>query len=81
MPSRIKERIKKVEIKQHTTGGPKCPNHKVPLLSTGDRVKFQCPISTAIFDVELDDSDREIRYDKYGNPIVTYVFKSNSERS
>ncbi len=58
---------------QHTVGGPKCPNHKVMLLSTGDRSKWQCPISLAIFAVELDDQEKEIEYDKFGNEIVTYI--------
>ena len=62
-----------MNTKQHTVGGPRCPNHKVPLLSTGDFKRMQCPISQAIFSVEVDESEKEVAYDKFGNPLITYV--------
>ena len=63
--------------KQYTTGGPKCPNHKCPLLKTGDqkgrKQKWQCPISEALFDVEVDEMDKKEVQDKFGNKQTAYL--------
>lgn len=53
-----------------TVGSPCCPNHKVPMMRTGDLKKWQCPISQALFDVEV--AEGEVEYDKYGNPMKVY---------
>jgi len=55
-----------------TIGSPKCPNHHCPLLKTGDRYKWQCPISMWIFAVEIDTADKKEKLDKFGNKMTTY---------
>lgn len=53
-----------------TSGGPKCPNHRVPLISIGEKNRGQCPISQCLFDYEAEDG--EVTYDKYGRAMITY---------
>lgn len=70
--------------KQHTTGGPRCPNHKCALLKTGSYTKqrrqaWQCPISTAIFDVEVDQNDgkSEVKVDVNGRAMISYTIEGS----
>jgi hypothetical protein len=71
----MKRRMKMGKTKQRTTGGPKCPNHHVPLqgcsgIKSGKGV---CPVSGALFDFESDASETEVVLDAYGNPTTNYI--------
>ena len=61
---------------QLTSGTPKCPNHFCPLMSTGDKAtgkrKMQCPVSNAIFEVEVETGEKEVMVDKFGNVMHRY---------
>lgn len=65
--------------RQSKAGGPVCPNHRCVLLSTGAKpgpgrkVAMQCPISSAIFDVEVENDESKVVYDKFGAPMKTYL--------
>lgn len=59
--------------KIHAGKTPPCPNHGCPMLKTGDRRRYQCPISQALFDVEVDESKGQIIKDKWGNTMTTYI--------
>mgnify|MGYP001578540133 CR=1 FL=1 len=62
---------------QVTSGGPRCPNHKVALLSIGEVGRMQCPISECIFDVKTDDSKKKETYDKFGNIMHSYIIEGS----
>ena len=61
------------KVKQSATGGPRCPNHHCVLLKTGDHIMWQCPVSSAIFKVEVDITDEKVKVDKFGKAMKTYV--------
>lgn len=61
--------------------GPRCPNHNEPLeLDLSDRSKTKgvsaCPISKCMFEwsQQVERSDQEVTYDKFGNVLVTPKF-------
>ena len=56
---------------------PKCPNHHCPMLRTGDNHIWQCPISQALFTVEVNDEDTEIKYDKFGNALKSFTIRGD----
>lgn len=55
---------------------PKCPNHTVEMDKSDEPRIYICPISSARFEVDVEDADKEIKLDKYGNPIETFIIKS-----
>lgn len=56
---------------------PKCPNHQVEMESTGERKIYQCPISDALFECNVDEQKAEKKFDKFGNPIVEWVIEGD----
>lgn len=55
-----------------SSSGIKCPNHLCPLLDIGEGRRMQCPVSTAIFEVEIDLEEKTEEVDKFGRKIITY---------
>ena len=62
-------------VLQTTIRGPKCPNHHCVMLKTGDKRIYQCPLSSALFEVEAEENEGKVTLDKFGNPCVTYAIK------
>lgn len=54
---------------------PKCPNHTVEMDKTDEPRIWICPISGARFEAEADEQRGEVRYDKYGNPMIEWKLK------
>lgn len=51
---------------------PKCPNHTVEMDRTDEPRVWICPISGARFEADSDDLSTEVRYDKYGRPLIDW---------
>lgn len=58
---------------------PKCPNHGCEMQYTGTPRIYQCPVSDAFFECDVDEQSTEIKYDKFGNEIVEWTIKGNEE--
>lgn len=56
-----------------SVGGPRCPNHHVPLTRTNERRIGICPVSGYRFAFEANDKEKERKYkvDLTGNLIPT----------
>lgn len=68
-----------MEYRVHASGSPCCPGDHpgTPMLRTGDTKIWQCPISQALFEVDIDESEVDLKYDKYGNVLKTYIMKGS----
>lgn len=55
-------------------GRPKCPDAHptVEMIPTGDKRIWICQISSARFEVSIDDQEADAKVDKFGNKIIKY---------
>lgn len=51
---------------------PKCPNHACEMQATDERRIFICPISGARFECDVEEQEKDIKFDKYGKPMVEW---------
>lgn len=51
---------------------PKCPNHVIEMDKTDTPRIWICPISGAQFEADADEQERDVKYDKFGRPMITY---------
>ena len=58
---------------------PKCPNHQVEMQSTGTHRMFQCPISDAFFECDVDEQKGQKKFDKFGKPMIEWVITGDEE--
>ena len=54
---------------------PKCPNHLCECDPSGEPRIWICPISSYRFELDSDEHQAELRYDKYGRPMTTFTLK------
>lgn len=60
---------------------PKCPNHQCEMQFTGTKRLYQCPVSDAIFECDVDEQKSEKKFDKFGNPIIEWKIEGDESTS